>query len=273
MKSIIVSNGSQQFTFHDNQSGTILREFEGFEFPTTRPVIEDIPARGGALYIGSQFGRRRLSWSGDLVSDTVYNLRRQLLAPMEVGALKTLKFTTYDDLELQTQIEIQRILMPYTHMVHTYLVEAIAPDYRFYSQAEYSENTVITEAQGGMAIKAPIPAPIGGGSSVDFILANSGTIATLPVFTIRGPGTDFIVQNTTTGKRFDLDLTLGSAETVTINTQRRTAFKGNQNVFGSFSGDWMELATGNNRIVFNAVSGFSSNTRLTVTWRDAYIGI
>ena len=153
------------------------------------------------------------------------------------------------------------------------MVEAIASDYRFYSQTLNSQNTTVTEEEGGTPVKAAVPAPIGGGSSQNFSVVNGGTVITHPTFTIRGSGTNFLVQNITTGESFNLNLTLLNNETVVINTYNRTAFKGTQNVFGSFDGDWMTLAKGTNIIVFNAQSGIGVNTRLTVEWRDAFLGL
>lgn len=273
MKQITIIDGDNEFSFYDNAEGTIMRQFEGFEYPVTRPVIEDIPARDGALYIANQFGRRRMSWQGDLVHSDVYTLRRQLLLPMNVGQLKTMQFTTYDDLELQCEVAILNIIMPYTGKVHEYMIEVVAPDYRFYSQALHSFNTAVTETLGGMPIKAAIPGPIGGGSSISLTAENIGTIDTSPTFTIHGPGTNFMVQNTTTGERFDLTLTLTASEEVIVDTLNRTVFKGNQNVFGSFDGDWIVLEPGNNNIVFNAQTGKGVNTLLTVDFRDAYLGV
>lgn len=273
MKQIILTDGVNEFTFNDNADGTILRKFEGFEYPDTRLVMEDIPVRDGSLYIGSRFGRRRLSWEGDIVDEDKFLKRRSLLQALSVGELKTLKFITYDDLELQAEIEIIKLLMPYTHQIHSYMVEAVSPDFRFFSQVLKSLDTGITEIGGGMAISAPIPAPIGGTSTTPLNAENEGTIYTHPIFTIRGPGTDFKVKNITNGENFELDLTLLTSEFVDVNTLNRTILKGNQNVFGSFSGDWIRLEVGDNNFTFSVQSGDTNNTKLFIEYRNAYLGV
>ena len=273
MKIITLTDGINQFTFNDNADGTILREFEGFEYPNTRPVLIDLPARDGSLYIGSQFGSRRLSWSGDVVNPNIFARRRSMLSSMSQGQLKLLQFTTYDDLELQTYVEIKKVVMPYTHMVHGYLIEAVAPDYRFYTQELTTETVQITEQSGGMAIPTPIPGPIGGGASIPVVVDNVGNANTFPILTITGPGTNFTIQNLDTGQSMAITIELNAGETIVINTLNRTLFKGNQNVFGSFSGDWLWLQPGNNRFFFNAQLATDENTQLEIQFRSAYLGI
>lgn len=273
MKHIEIIDGNQSFTWYDNSQNTILRSFSGFEYPTTRPVIEDIPARDGSLFVNSQFGRRRLSFQGDLLNPGVFARRRDAIRPLTQG-LKLLKFTTYDDLQLQTRVNIERVVMPYNHQVHSYLIEAVAPDYRFYTQAQTTANTGITSFGGGTPVPAAVPAPVGGATTTPLQVSNQGQVPTPAIYTIRGPGTNFVVTNTTTGHEFRLNLTLTSAEQVVIDTLNRTATKGaNQNVFGSFEGDWMFLYPGTNRIQFNAGVGSDSQTRLTISFRSSYLGV
>lgn len=264
----IVDNSLNEFTCEE------VGGAEGFEYSETRPIIDDIPARDGALYIGSRFGRRPLSWQGFIRGLDVFERRRSLIRVCKVGELKTIEFTTFDGLELQAEVEILGLIMPYQKKAVVYLIEAVAPDPRFYSQELISETTEITEAEGGVPIPAAIPAPIGGGSSINFTLNNEGNTDTNPIFVIHGPGSDFVVQNTTTGEQFHLDLELTNTESVAIDTNLRTVIKGaSQNVFGSFSGDWMVLRPGNNIIIFNGGAGVDVETSLTVNYRHSYLGI
>jgi hypothetical protein len=273
MKHIQIVDGSQSFTWYDNSQNTILRSFSGFEYPATRPVIEDIPARDGSLFVTSQFGRRRLSFQGDLLNPGVFARRRDAIRPLTQG-LKLLKFTTYDDLQLQTQVNIERVVMPYNHQIHTYLIEAVAPDYRFYTQALTTSQTGVTDSGGGTPVPAAVPAPVGGTTTTPLNVTNQGQVPTPAIFTIRGPGTNFVIRNTTTSHEFRLNLTLTSAESVVVDTLNRTATKGaNQNVFGSFQGDWMLLYPGQNRLQFSAGVGSDAQTRLTVSFRSSYLGV
>lgn len=266
MDTINILNGADNFICE------YIGNAVGFEYPLTRPVIEDIAGRDGALYISNRFGRRPLAWTGLIRSDVMAS-RRELIKVCKVGNLKTIQFTTCDGLALQTNIDILNLIAPYKNGQTVYHIEAVAPDYRFYSQDLIIAYTYITESQGGTPIPAAIPAPIGGGSSVDFSITNLGNIDTDPTFVIRGPGTNFVVRNLTTGRSFNLNLTLLNNETVRIDTLNKTAYKGVQNVFGSVVGDWFTLVPGVNRITFSASSGTDVNTRLAVEYRHAYLGI
>lgn len=248
---------------------------EGFEFPTIRSVFIDPPNQHGSLYINSLAGARIVAWRGLLKTD-IQQQRRNLAAACFPGSLKTIKFTTCDGIELQAFGEIQKFINPYSIRRAPYLLEFKIPDSRFYSQTLNSQSTGITIIEGGMPIPAAIPGPIGGGSSVDFTIINTGDVDSSPIFTIRGPGSNFSIQNIDTGEQIDVNLTLLTNETVVIDTSNNSVLLDNQRVFGSVnrtpSGQWIRLKPGANRIVFNAQSGYDSNTQLTVEWRNAYGG-
>lgn len=274
MKQISLINGSKSFTWYDNANGTILREYEGFEFPQTIPLFENIPGKQGSFYAGSKFGQRRLAWVGDVVGENRYSLRRQMLTPTNQGTLKTLKFTTFDDLELQTEVEIVQVRNPYTGKVHTFNFEAIAPDYRFYSQELIALSTAPTVSVGGVALPTVLPIDFSNVVGVPKLQAdNDGDESTPPIFIITGPGTNFVLQNITTGEVLNINTTIGSGEQVTINVKERTVFLGNTNIYGLVSGTFWELQAGENEIHFNAQSGVGANTLLEVDYRHAYKGV
>lgn len=278
MNSIKLTNGSDSFTWDNSITGSVLQDFEGFEYSEVRDVIESIPGREGALYINALFGRRRLSWSGEYLGDDedqVFTLRRNASKVLQPGSLKTLEFTTYDSLDLQAEVEVVGYTAPYKKAVNRYKVECVAPDPRFYSQTLQTSNTSETTSQGGLSIPTAIPASFSDtGGSGPVIVNNGGTVASPPTLTITGPGTNFTIQNITTGKTMKLNTTLSSGETVVFDVVDRTVTKGsNQNLYGSFSGSWWELEPGDNEINFQASSGSDSDTNLKIEFRDAYIGV
>ena len=278
MKQISVLNQTRslEFIFYDNANGVILRDFEGFEHPEIRPVIENIAGVGGGAYITSRFGSRVISWSGDLVGDpaTIFTLRRQMLAPFtQEGTLKLIKFTTYDDLLLQCEAEIIKVVAPYTHSIHNYLIEAKCPDWRFFSQNLYTYLTGETTVLGGMAIPAKVPYDLQAGINSNNLF-NVGTEISDPIFTITGPGTGFTVGNTTTGESFYIDLTLTGTDSIVVDIAERTVMQNTIfNVFSNFTGDFWRLVPGNNNLRFVINSGANSNTKLSVQYRAAYNGI
>jgi hypothetical protein len=274
MKSIKIIDTNAEFEFKllDRSHGTIIRSLEGWEFPTTRPVIDDLPTTDGALYVTSKFGRRNFAFSGYLVNDCLEK-RRELVSTMHQGRLKTLTFTTLDDLELQASVEITNLLNPYTQMTKPLMIEMVAPDYRFYSQALQSSVTGTTRLIGGTPIPTAIPLSLAVTSgSNKLVIINNGHTKSPATFTITGPGTDFIIQNQTTGEILNLNLTLLANETVTItsNIARKGA---NQNVYGSVTGTRWQVAPGSNTVHFDALSGSDGNTSLKIEYRHAYLGV
>lgn len=275
MKTItVIDSNNNQFTFYDNQNGIIIRELEGFEYADVNAVIDDISGDVGAIYITSKFGRRSFSWAGDLVSDNVFALRRQMLAVLrQTGVMKTIKFTTYDGLDLQAEAEIVKVLNPYNHKIHTYLIEAISPDWRFYSQTLKEFETVQTVISGGASIPATIPMSFHAENNSSNVASNDGNEITDPVFVIHGPGTQFTVGNQTTGKEFIIEYSLNSTQYIEVDVKNRSVkLNGLTNIYSSFDGDFWRLEPGGNTVRF-IVEGVGENSLLTIRYRDAYNGL
>ena len=272
MDDILIENQGFQFLCEN------IADLEGFEFATIRSVYVDPPNRSGALYINAIPGKRMLSWRG-LIKTNIGANRRLLAAICHPGNLKLLKFTTADGLALQTYAEINKLLNPYREQRSPYLVEFIAPDYRFYSQQQHVATSGLTVSHQGVPIPLAIPAPIPGTSVESTVVTNNGNAVSQPVWEIKGPGHNFLIQNLDTGEQFNLDLTLGDNEVVVIDPANdlTPVLKGEENVFGSVvrnpAGTWVGLNPGTNRIIFAAASGGTINTLLTIKWRDAYGGI
>ena len=276
MQSITLINGDHSFSWYDSSHDTILRTFEGFEYAQPIVVIENLPGQQGAHYITSKFGRRVVSFQGDIVGSDIFTKRRELLSAMEQGNLKTLKFTTYDDLDLQIEGEVTRVLNPYTHAIHTFLIEFTSPDYRLFSQELHNESTSPTNATGGSPLPTALPMSFASPSGTENLeITNAGDTNSPPILRIHGPGESFVIQNTTTGEIMQVDITLASSnDVVEIDIKNKTAYLNTvTNVYGLVTGDWFELAPGMNSIYFNLLSLSASLTSLEVEWRDAYKGL
>lgn len=272
MENLILVNGSDQFIFEN-----IGESPEGFEYPTIRTSIEDLAGDRSAAYVASKFGRRRLSWKALITGNatTVSVLRRNLSYISRPGSLKTLKFETCDGLDLQTYVEIEKIFMPYKIGARCeVLIEAVAPQWQFYSQTLHTFETAQTFITGGLAIPAAIPYDMSGTSNTNIVIENVGNYAADPIFTINGPGTLFTVQNQTTGESFVIDYTLTVGQTIVIDVNARTIIlNGSTNIYSSMiSGDFWQVQPGDNVVTFNAANN-TGDTLLTIAWRDSYIGI
>lgn len=269
------------FTFYDNYLGSILREFEGFEYPETKVAIDDVAGNYGSVYITSKFGRRRFAIKGELISDDVFSLRHTLQkATRQTGQLKLVQFTTYDDRLLQCEAEVVKVNMPYTHRIHTYLIEFIAPDWRFYSQELVTREMAVSTIMGGTSIPFTlIPVSLDATppteSEITNIIINDGNEVTDPIFRITGPGTDFTIQNITSGKTLLLTDTLIADDVVEIDVKNRTVIlNGTDNLYPSISGDFWSLEPGENEMRFFIESGSTNMvSKLEVIYRHAYSGI
>lgn len=277
---IIEQSTGDYFTLYDNDLGSILRKFEGFEFAEVKESIDDVAGPYGSVYVNSKFGRRRVTIEGDLVSSDVYSLRRNLSKALrQTGTIKLFKFTTYDDLNLQFEAEVTKLVNPYTHTIHTFMIEAIAPDWRLYSQDLTTATIAQTAVRGGATIPATIPMSIPVQTSTDTsitnIITNNGNETTDPIITIHGPGTNFTIGNMTADKELLLETTLADDDEVVINVKNRTVvLNGITNVYSDLSGDFWSVLPGENELVFLIQSGRDvALTSMMVEYRDAYTGI
>lgn len=277
---IIEQQDNKLYTLYNAGEHSIIREFEGFEFADVRNSIDFVAGDYGAVYVNSKYGRRRVGIRGDLVGGDVYNQRRLLnRALRQTGTIKLVKFTTYDNLLLQFEAEVAKLVNPYTHKIHKFLIELVAPDWRFYSQTEQSRDIAQTSVIGGTSIPASIPMSIASPTATDSelsnIITNNGNEQTDPVITISGPGTTFIVGNVTTDKEFTLDVTLVEGDSVVIDVKTRTVTKnGTTNLYADFTGDFWSIAPGQNELRFNVNSGLElDETNLNIKFRDAYNGV
>lgn len=243
---------------------------QGIEYPEISSVVVSVPGRSGQFYLNSDYEKRVLSWDG--LANTL--AERRAILGIQIGSLKTLKFNTCDNLSLQADIEITRIIMPAKHGRQKYMIQALAPDYRLLGQELKTASTAVTVVSGGTALPTALPMSfvnVSGTPSLN--IHNAGNAYAEPTFTVYGPGTGFVVQNQTTGAVFNLDITLLAGESMVISVKNRTVLKGTTNQYGSFSGDFWELAPGNNQIFFNASSGTDVDTLLSISYRDSYLGV
>lgn len=237
---------SKYFEITGNQIGTL----EGWEYPSVISAIDDIPGNKGALYINSKFGRRRLSIQGYIPGQTLDERIAMGLALRQTGTIKTMTFTTLNDLALQAYVEVLSLDYKYSNKCTSFLIELVAPDPRFYSQ---SLNTNILSSPK--------------------TITNAGNEITSPSFTLSGAGSNWVINNTTTGKSFTLARSISGSDYVTINCADRTVLlNGTTSVFPDFDGDFFVLDPGSNVITYT-VTGSNINTKINIKYRDSYITI
>lgn len=287
MKKVYLNN----LQIHDNTQniGYFLRpNIQGLEMPEIRLPSFERPNIDGAFVPNQLYGGRAITLEGKVVASDVatYRTRRRafenvarIYRPGDVLNPITMKFTTMDDLELQVEVYTRKLKFPDTLMTASdFVIDLYAPNIRLLSQTLHSQLISIFEG-GGMAIPMAIPTDMGVGGSVETQINNAGGISAFPFWVIHGTIEDPTISNQTTGESFSLNYTLTSAdEYIEVDVENRTVlyFADNTtpgvNIRQYFSGDWFELAPGNNTIKL-VVADTSDTGYANVTWRDAYIGI
>lgn len=245
---------------------------QGFEYPTTKVSVEDLAGPQSALYVTSKAGRRLLSWDA-LIDNTDIDIV-ELQRAARPGSLKELFFTSCHG-DLKTNLEILSLTMPYVEAPRRSChVEAVCPDWRFYSIEEHNASTLESSISGGMAIPASIPYDIGSPTIIETIITNAGSESSTPRFIIYGPGTSFTITNLTTGEAFTIDYSISDTDYIHVNVQDGTIFLNDDiDIYSSLtSGLLWNFGPSQNEIRFQA-SGKDITTRLEIFWRDAYGGI
>lgn len=241
---ITIVRGDAEFTFQN------IGNAEGFEYPSTRPVIEDISGPQSSIWITSKFGRRPISFQFTFLDDFLEN-RRTMGLVLRQGVLALMKFGTCDNLDLQAYIQINKVLMPYRKGRTVGLIEAVAPDWRFYSQTLHTNDS----------------------NSAEQTIENAGNELTEPVFRLKGPFTAVTVRNLSTSEEFTVTETIIAGEYIDVDVVNRTIIEDDgTSRYSSFDGEFVNLIPGDNILEWETTGG-GGGTSLLTTWRDAYVGI
>lgn len=257
---------------HNNSFTFEKLKLTGFEYPEVINVVEDVGGRNGAIYIASKFSKRRLSWEGILQEDVLAN-RREMQKVIAAGALKTLSFETCDGVEVQVDVEVERLTMPYYMGPTKYLIEAVAPDYRFFDQNVQTLSLTETGVTGGAQIPATIPMSLSSAAQQDNTIDNEGTTETPPTLIIYGPGSEFVIRNQTTGVDTIITYDLLEGQFIVVDVANRTVLlNGQTSIYTAFSGFMWFLQPGENIIGFTP-TGEGVTTHVDIQWRNAYLGI
>lgn len=253
---------------------TIIRKTEGFEMTPSISSFNEVSGRPGGVYGGGKASIRTMVIEGDLVGPNIYANRRLMQKHLKVSpSLLPMSFITYDNLELYCQFQVVGLEFEYTSQIHTFLLTLRAPDPYFYSAPKISLFGVTTQG-GGSPIPTPIPMSfVNEGAASPPVVNNEGNVSTIPSLEITGPGSDFVIMNTTNGDQIIANVELDIGEVLFINPKNRTASVGLLNVYNNI--EWgldFELDPGVNSQYFDGL-GTSDGTELKITYSDAYNGL
>lgn len=151
-------------------------------------------------------------------------------------------------------------------------LQVSAPDPLRYGADVHEESCGLPDP--GPGITFPLAFPLVFGQSVDgsLGLVNAGTTTVWPVWTVRGPCTQPVIRNDSTGERLAFSLNLFDGDVLTVDAAARTVFLGGASRRGALQprSSWFGLSPGSTTVSFDAFDDTASGT-LTVSWRDAWI--
>lgn len=161
-------------------------------------------------------------------------------------------------------------------------VEFAATDPRFYDDT-VSSLTLSLSSRGLGGLKAPLVAPLNTGTSVPNerrgMVRNDGDMPAWPTIRITGPVISPRIYMPKTGALLELAVSLATGERLDIETRPGTRWalrNGSENVASSLSGasrlDGFQIPPGSTELWWTA-RGYSSASRLAVTWRGAHIAL
>jgi hypothetical protein len=135
----------------------------------------------------------------------------------------------------------------------------------------------ITVSQGTTLTKwfPFLPLILGASSAfANFVVTVTGDVPSWPVFSIAGPGNDFIARNLTTGKSWHVTGTLAAGDTLLVDTRPsyKTVTVNGVNAYARMTADsslW-PLVPGQNRIEI-AIGATTTASLATMTWRNAWL--
>lgn len=277
MKEITITRGATSFTFDRSTfrtapGGAYIQTLSGFHSPTMDTPKSRLP-KGGSYVFSTQSVERVLGWSGKLVGTTRNNwleMRRKILGILIPNTLVDddvllIEFETDDGLTLQFDAKVNNLIdLPdepqwFRHCPYTIELVVANSDSTpwFYDQTQQE----ITVARNDS------------NTCPNFTAVNGG-VNVAPQYKIFGPGTDFTVTNSTTSESLVINTTLTAGQHILVDVGQRTVKRDNgDNLYGSFTGDWAELVTGDNTVALAIASGDTAATEMDVIYRKGIKGI
>lgn len=258
---------------------------EGLEAMAISTSTYNRAGEDGIRIVTAYMRERRIGFSGMLratcASDHLIQRRvvASLVPPVRGNdnllTEKALRLVDDDDMDYTIFVEVNQLLMPRQNVLNSrYQFDLLAHDHAIYSTAEKTV-TLNPAALGGFSLPVTLPFSFSGGEDGTETATNAGNMDTYPTIRLTGPLTNPRIENITTGRGLQLNLTVNAGSYVDIDMKNKTIVQaGVTNRIAAMTDDskWFWLQSGANTLTLNtSVSGEAGNA--VVTWRDAYAGI
>jgi Phage tail protein len=217
------------------------------------------------------------------------NLLQQNLVPQQQGT-GLLQFQLPGSSLQRINARVRRraitINTDYSSGMATATYEFFCPDPRYYDDTLQSTNLINATTVAGRTYNRVYTEPpnsgsnnplisgmyYGGGAGSPNLITNNGWATSNPLITIQGPCVNPKVTNVTAGYFLQVNTTLGTADTLVLDTDTRiVTLNGiNRRALLNNSSTWFAAPPGTSYYTFTA-TGTDGNTACVVSWRSAYI--
>lgn len=264
------------FTFDDHY---IFNDLDLTGLPI-RSSQQNLTGRDGGVIWKRLYGMRTLVIGGSLIGDNhtdYYEAWRDLVQAFAIGddTSKVLEITLPNG-ELR-YINCKTTSLPVIDEnvgeVDTGSFQVIlAAENPYYRGAETTTTLQIAQASG-FPVATVIPTPLGGIQNNTANLSITGDYGSYPTYIINQTVTNPRVSNQTTGKSFQLTMTVDvTTGPVPVSFDNRGIHVGANDEYNQyFTGDYFRLEAGNNNIVFTGAD--ASGATLEITYSNEYISV
>lgn len=263
MKTITINS----LTMGQTSSYYTIKEAYGFDSADLEIVRFERPGFHGEKIPRAFWRARVMRLLIGIKSTTIadYNTKRRALLnafDLPRSGLTTMQFTTTDDLDLQCDVQLAGkidapLLRGEVTMAREVWIPLIAEDPNLYSQTLSQDDITFAAGSG--------------------IVNNGGNTPTYPTIRVYGDVSGTIaITNTTLGATVSFSgLSLGAAEYMDIDMLDETVVKNNGDNLYEYivSDDFWWLAEGDNTITISATVGGSGDRKITLSYRDTYVGV
>lgn len=265
-------------------NGVIVNDWSGYGLTEIRtsddPWPQDHGVFTGPEYLGGRQVVLNVTVRGDDPTDAQANidelLRRWYLDSTQEG------FTARSVLHLKLPGQAERVLFGRPRRATPSLgrligrradgaLEFMGSDPRWYSAALHTKTFALAPAATGRGFPRSYNYGYGAVATTGAqLIENKGTLPTLPAVRFRGPITDPVLQNVTTGQQIKIALVLGYDDYIDVDFAMHTVtLNGTASRYYAKTGDWWALQPGQNEIRFLAAA--YSGAVATLAWRDAWL--
>lgn len=272
------------FQIH-NTATLFLTKVRGLGSPNPRSDRRELTQRHGLLDNTKLYGGRVIELEGIAQGDTslaAWEAYDSLRGALALGSPHIFRFlrTGYVGIEhelvrVTVDSEVEDDLdMP--SRVIGWSVTLVAADPRIYTAVlkNYEYNPLLSTTGGGMAMPMTFPLVFAASPYSHLSALNAGQFSTPPIYTVKGPVTDPIIDNDTLGLSLTFKVTLSSLDTLTVDVEnRRVLLNGGlrQDLIVAKDSYWADLAKGTNLLRLRGSGMDSTTTKLVVQYRDARI--